>query len=182
MSESVDEFLERVSAPRKPLTDQEKKEAMEVASEIRKKAEEIAGGKDKVSLMDIGESSRDLTSHVTIYLGKGIDEFNAHRNLRYEYDQKYPKSDLIIEVRFHQHDEKDKEMRLPIHEYDFTADGVIKTIFDSGITGSEVLKRILERGEDEVLRTAELKTEETYHPDKADLSDLLANLSSAKPA
>ena len=43
--ESIGDFLQKVSTERKPLTEEEKKEAMVVAREVWKKAMEQAGGR-----------------------------------------------------------------------------------------------------------------------------------------
>lgn len=180
MAESVDDFLRKVSEERKTLTDQEKKDAMEVASEIRKKVEEIAKGKDKAAVsMRTGEQWPYLSQFIFIYSG----EANSY------YNDRNPNADLVIVVDPVKYEEE-RRIQLPKQEYYFTPHEVIKTITDPGISATEAsgrLKQVLGKGEGirgveaELDRIEELRTEETYHPNKADLSNLLANLSSSTP-
>lgn len=152
-----DEFLTRITTQREPLSEEEKKEAMAVAGEIRQKVVEKRGNKDCTSLRsEFGKG----TQRIVLYAGDKVKMHNASN----------PATDLVIMV-------SEDGSRI-VHKYFFTPDEVIKTTFnlegmkDVNIGSPDFLEQAKQQ--------LEKRTEETYNPDKSDLFNLFLSLSSAK--
>lgn len=152
-----DEFLKRVTTEREPLSEEEKKEAMAVAGEIRQKAMDRRGDRDCVSLRS---ETPKVPQRITLYSGDKIKMHNAPN----------PATDLVIMV-------SEDESRI-VHKYFFAPDKVIKTTFD--LTGVEDINMGDSDIREQAKQQLERRTEETYFPDKADLFSLFLSLSSAR--
>ncbi len=179
--ESIDEFLKKVTQERKPLSEEEKREIMEVAREVWKKAMEKSEGKDSASL--VNETS-DTRQRLTVFRGEKVA---MHK-------PKNPNIDLVIM--------SSREGSRIVDKYFFSPNEVTKTTFDLTGTrdidigkltvnmgfsaeGLRVEKTHLEKSDPVVIRKQakkqeERRTEVTYHPDKVDLEHLLSSLSSAR--
>lgn len=165
--ETIKQFLEKLPAERKLLSEEEKKEAAVTAREVREKAMEKAGGKDFVSLQN-----PDTNQEIRLYLGVKAQGLPG----------KDPGVDLVIKViNF-----IDPELPANIvHDYCFNPDGVEKTTYDLSATKPINFKKLLsiedpKKRADIIARAKEQITEETYEPNKDELTVLLRNLSSAK--
>lgn len=170
----LDKVLKAAITERKPLSEDERKEAMTIARDIWKKAMEKLNGKECVLL-----KTKDGNSTIIIDAGKQAKEILLALGKDF-------KADLIISVQ------KMNPQQLPeafIHDYYLMPDGVKKTTFDlSGV--KPISLNMLWAIEDPIQRTiianrekarAEAqRTEETHEPDKADLTNLLQDLSFAQ--
>lgn len=189
--EPIDEFLKRAIVERKQLSDQEREDAMSVAREVWKKAIEKANGKEYEMFFNISPESEQ---RISLFLGQKVAIHKPEN----------PKTDLVIMVSESLKDEKGN-MALTgiVNKYFFAPNEVVKKEFnlrgvkpinsrmtvDASIGESMDLRDIkfanprLEFDPnvmEQARRQEEQRTEETYHPDKADLSSLLSDLSSAK--
>lgn len=189
--EPIGQVLGKLLAERKPLSEEEAKEAVAAGREVWRKAMEKAEGKKYASLW---HETPDTREHITLYTDEKIAMHKPEN----------PNTDLVImtskEVRG-----KEGEMIATriVHKYFFAPDEVTKTTFD--LTGTKDInfgKLDINIGVDnegkfqdvhahaqmsdlnlirkQAERQMEQRIEETYHPDKADLSNLLAAISSAK--
>ena len=177
---SVDEFLEKAATERKPLSEEEKKEAMVVARKVWRAAIEKTNGKDFVLL-----KKETPNAHTYLNIDTHIDKNSPNR-------KEYPNTDLIISVYREIRDAKGQMNTVEMSVYSFSPEKVTKRTFspDSDMTEydkSYYSSKIIGSPEHDLAMSKywqaskERSTQEVYHPDKADLTTLLQNLSSAKP-
>lgn len=189
--EAIDQFLEKLPTEREPLSEEERKEAAVTAREVREKAMEKAGDKDYASFFI---ETPDARKHITLYAGEKVAMHKPEN----------PNTDFVIMVSEDAKDENgDMVATRIVHKYFFAPDEITKTTFDlrgtkninfgkldiniaadsegkfqdvnahAQMSDPNLIRKQAERQMDQ-------RTEETYHPDKADLSNLLAAISSAK--
>lgn len=194
MKDSFDELLKQPVPERKPLSQEEGKEAIITAWKLRDIAKaKIPEGKDFI--MIVFEKTEDIHQRITLYSGKKI-EMQKPRN---------PKTDLVIMVSEEKKNESGEMIPTRVvDKYFFADDEVTKTTFDLRGTKDVNFGRLnINIGADregkfqdvnanfqmsdpslinkQAERQINQRTEETYHPNAADLNNLLANLSSTKP-
>jgi hypothetical protein len=173
--ESVDDFLKKVTAERKPLSEEERKEAMVVALQVWKIAMEKTNGKNSASL-SLDNNDRDSRIYINI-------ENPRHQDSSYNKALLVPNTDLVVGISGSGVG-RGREM----HQYEFSPGKVTKIVTTnpppemhmSKYLGNEnTLQQLLVMSEAAKRRNA-LVTRERYHPDKKDLQSLLSIVSSAR--
>lgn len=180
MVEPIEEFLEQAAAERKPLSEQEKEEAMVVAREVWKKAMEYA---ESPASSNRGLEDKDSHTSISIYKNPRPQEFRFGELLD-------PNTDLVITLvktardanTFRTSTAKTADMDI----YIFSPSKVTKlerrmvpTKVDRYVATGDRIQTVPVVNKD-ANRQREQETQEGYHPKKEDLQDLLNKLSSAK--
>lgn len=168
---SIEQFLEELPAERKLLSEEERKEAMVVAREVWKKAMEKTKGQSSISLkaeIAGGEQS------IVLFTGEKVETFHPEN----------PRTDLVINVNPPM-DKDGNAISSIVHQYRFAPDEVVKRTVDMSAQRSINVNQFLEiknpvERTNIIERARAQQMEEVYHPDKADLSGLLAAISSVK--
>lgn len=192
MNEPIDEVLRNLLPEGEQLTPEGKKEAMDVAKQVWIKAMEKTGGKEYAH---VSNKTLYTTQGIAIYSGEKV-EMQKPRN---------PKTDLIIMVSEEKRDENGNMVSTRVVDKYFFAPGeVTKITFDlSGTKDVNLGKLNINIGADsegkfqdvhagfqmsdpslirkQAERQINQRTEQAYNPNKADLTTLLQNVSSAKP-
>ncbi len=165
--ELIDNFLKGVVVKRKPLSEQEEAGAMSVASDILLMAENKLEGKEAGVFENIAANSKQK---FTIVSGEAIDIMLGPEN---------PETNLAISVSEHSGIKGGYGKTGLMKIYYFSPNEVtVKKIVLDMTTGTKAQRDSPDKYRD---KKYEQQIVEVYHPDKVDLSQLLSDLSSARP-
>lgn len=164
--ESIDDFLKEVATERKPLSEEERREAMRIVLQVREIAIKKSEGGE---VIDFVNRYPDYQQEISIHLDKEDIEMLKPKN---------PQTELAVITQKKATDKNGKVVFREDKLYFFAPDEVIVVEFGMkdiklGFTNPANL--------DQAMRTVEQMTQEEYHPGKTDLNNLLSDLSSAEP-
>lgn len=199
--ESIDEVINKATTERKPLSEEEKKEAMEVAREVWKKAMEKAEGRKGSVLLNMEDDVSRKKWEGAISSSKGIDTSHERRSViivtSWSKNSTYgrrvdPSTDLIINVVTDRHTllrGRSEPTRQDVATYYFSPSQVVKESTSIIPQDQRVVDDIFSINDpidsEWALRKCnrllkEQGTLESYHPNKKDLEGLLSIVSLAK--
>lgn len=175
--ESIDNVLKKATTERKPLSEEEKREAMEAGKEVWRTAMEATKGRRSVDL-----KLEDLDCSILIYIYNPRHKESKHSKAFLQD----PDTDLVISVFRQVRDERGISSVAEMDRYEFAPGKVTKLEMHPGQTDINKYLSIKDPFQAELAmrndakREKEQRTEERYHPDKEDLQNLLSVVSSAK--